>query len=188
MQKVVSIIKMLVVLKSQNLKTTLLLFVTFGLFTNFAFSQLALQNFDSGIPSTWSISSNQTVANNWVATTATGGYLGTPGAVVNPSLNNTIGTTAEYFMITPQFLTPQATEIRFHTKQGSFTNKGATYELRLSTANQPDLNSFNVVLQTWTEAQLNVSATTYEEKIVNIASLPVGVPVYLAFVAKTTQT
>ncbi len=188
MQKVVSIFKMLVVLKSQNLKTTLLLFVTFGLFTNFAFSQLALQNFDSGIPSTWSISSNQTVVNNWAATTATGGYLGTPGAVVNPALNNTVGTTAEYFMISPQFLTPQATEIRFHTKQGSFTNRGTTYELRLSTANQPDLNSFNVVLQTWTEAQLNVSATTYEEKIVNVASLPIGVPVYIAFVAITNQT
>jgi gliding motility-associated-like protein len=188
MQKVVSIFKMLVELKSQNLKTTLLLFVTFGLFTNFAFSQLALQNFDSGIPSIWSISSNQTVVNNWVATTATGGYLGTPGAVVNPALNNTVDTTAEYFMISPQFLTPQAAEIRFHTKQGSFTNRGTTYELRLSTANQPDLNSFNVVLQTWTEAQLNVSATTYEEKIVNVASLPVGVPVYIAFVAITNQT
>ena len=192
MQKEVSALKMMVALKFQlvnkcNFKATIFMLFIFGLFSNFAFSQLALQNFNSGIPSTWSISSNQTVANNWVATTATGGYLGTPGAVVNPSLNNTVGTTAEYFMITPQFVTPQATEIRFHTKQGSFTNKGATYQLRLSTANQPDLNSFNVVLQTWTEAQLNVSATTYEEKIVNIA-LPSGVPVYLAFVAITNQT
>ncbi|WMW77787.1 choice-of-anchor J domain-containing protein [Flavobacterium sp. 20NA77.7] len=187
MQRVVSINKINVDFKTTNFKATLLMFIIFNLFSNFAFSQLALQTFDSGIPSSWSINSNQTVANNWVATSATGGYLGTPGAVVNPALNNTIGTTAEYFMITPQFLTPQSTEIRFHTKQGSFTNKGSIYELRLSTANQPDLNSFNVVLQTWTEAQLNVSATTYEEKIVTVP-LPAGVPVYLAFVAKTNQT
>ncbi|TAE62330.1 MAG: fibronectin type III domain-containing protein, partial [Flavobacteriia bacterium] len=193
MQKEVSILKIKVALKTfslnkRNSKVKILIFFIYGLFSNFAFSQLALQNFNSGIPSTWSVNSNQTVANNWSATTATGGYLGTPGAVVNPALNNTVGTTAEYFMITPQFITPQATEIRFYTKQGSFTNRGATYQLRLSTANQPDLNSFNVVLQTWTEAQLNVSATTYEEKIVNIASLPSGVPVYLAFVAITNQT
>jgi gliding motility-associated-like protein len=192
MQKEVSILKMMVALKFQfknkwNFKATILMLFIFGLFSNFAFSQLALQNFNSGIPTTWSINSSQTVANNWTATTATGGYLGTPGAVVNPALNNTVGTTAEYFMITPQFVTPQATEIRFHTKQGSFINKGATYQLRLSTANQPDLNSFNVVLQSWTEAQLNVSATTYEEKIVNV-SLPSGVPVYLAFVAISNQT
>ena len=193
MQKEVSILKIMVALKflsinKSNFKATIFTLFIFGLFSNFAFSQLALQNFNTGIPSTWSINSNQTVANNWIATSASGGYLGTPGAVVDPASNNTVGTTAEYFLITPQFVTQQSNEIRFHTKQGSFINKGGTYQLRLSTANQPDLNSFNVVLQTWTEAQLNVSATTYEEKIVNVASLPSGVPVYLAFVAISNQT
>ena len=192
MQNELSILKTIGALKflsisKRNFKAISIMLFTFGLFSNFSFSQLALQNFNSGIPSTWSINSNQTVANNWVATTATGGYLSSPGATVNPALNNTVGTTAEYFLITPQFVTQQSNEIRFQTKQGSFTNKGAIYQLRLSTANQPDLNSFNVVLQTWTEAQLNVSATTFEEKIVNV-SLPSGVSVYLAFVAVTNQT
>lgn len=191
MQKEISIFKKIFSskffsIKGKNFKAGILMLFSFGLFSNFAFSQLTLENFNSGIPTSWAISSNQTVANNWVPTTVTGGYLGTPGAMVNPSLNNTVGTTAEYFMITPQFVTPQLTEIRFHTKQGSFVNRGATYQLRLSTANQPDLNSFNVVLQSWTEAQLNVSATTYEEKIVTVA-LPQGIPVYLAFVAVTNQ-
>ena len=160
----------------------------FGLFSNAAFAQgLPLEDLNGGIPATWAITSNQTVTNNWVPTTATGGYAGTPGAMVNPSLNATVGTTAEYYLITPQFTTPNVTEIRFHTKQGSFTNRGTTYQLRLSTANQPDINSFNVVLQSWTEATLNVSATTYEEKIVTLPDLPANVPVYLAFVAVTQQ-
>ncbi|MES2811277.1 MAG: choice-of-anchor J domain-containing protein [Bacteroidota bacterium] len=172
----------------KNLGINLLLISLFGLFSNTAFAQLTLENFNGGIPSPpWAVASNQTVTNNWVPTTATGGYLGTPGAMVNPSLNSTVGTTAEYFLISPQFITPNATEIRFHTKQGSFTNKGTTYQIRLSTASQPDTGSFNVPLATWTEAQLNVSAMTYEEKIVTIPSIPAGIPVYIAFVAITNQ-
>jgi len=152
-----------------------------------SYSQLATENFNSGIPATWAIVSNQTVTNNWVHT-PTGGYLGTGGASVNPALNNTVGTTAEYFMITSQFLTPANGEIRFFTKQGNFGNRGTIYQLRISTANQPDISSFNVVLQSWTEAQLNTAATTYEEKIVPITSIPAGIPVYVAFVAITNQT
>lgn len=96
MQKEVSIFKIIVALDFLSInkikfKATIFMLFTFGLFTNFAFSQLALQNFNSGIPSTWSVNSNQTVTNNWSATTATGGYLGTSGAVVNPASNNTVG-------------------------------------------------------------------------------------------------
>lgn len=166
----------------------ILLIFAFGLFSNAAFAQLPLEDFGSGIPATWAITSSSTVTNNWVPTTPTGGYLSTPGAMVNPALNNTVGTTAEYYLVSPQFSTTDITEIRFYTKQGSFVNKGATYQLRLSTASQPDISSFNVVLQSWTEANLNVSATTYEEKIVTIPSIPAGIPVYIAFVAVTNQT
>ncbi|MDN3676387.1 choice-of-anchor J domain-containing protein [Flavobacterium paronense] len=162
----------------------LLLFVS-----NLGYSQLALESFDSGIPGTWAVNSNLATApaNNWIAT-PNGGYLGSGGALVNPSLNNTQGITAEYYLISPQFLTPSNGEIRFFTKQGSFLNRGATYQIRISTANQPDISSFNVVLQSWTEAQLNASATVYEEKVVPIPSIPAGIPVYIAFVAVTNQT
>ncbi|UOK42307.1 MULTISPECIES: choice-of-anchor J domain-containing protein [Flavobacterium] len=162
--------------------------LTFGLFSSSASAQgLPLENFNSGIPGTWGKASNQTVINNWGPTTPTGGYQATPGAVVNPALNTTTGTRAEYFFITPQFNLPNATEIRFFTKQGFTSDRGTTYELRLSTALQPDISSFNVTLKTWTEADLNTSPTTYEEKIVPVASLPAGIPVFLAFVAITNQ-
>ena len=161
----------------------------FLMITNLGYSQLATEAFESGIPVTWAVTSNlvSPPANNWVHT-PTGGYLASGGATVNPALNNTVGTTAEYFMITPQFLTPANGQIRFMTKQGSFTNRGGTYQVRISTANQPDLSSFNVTLQSWTETQLNTAATTYEEKIVSIPTIPAGIPVYLAFVAITNQT
>ena len=105
MQKEVSILKIMVALKflsinKSNFKATIFTLFIFGLFSNFAFSQLALQNFNTGIPSTWSINSNQTVANNWIATSATGGYQGTAGVSVNPALNNSVGTNAQYFLIT----------------------------------------------------------------------------------------
>jgi gliding motility-associated-like protein len=163
----------------------LFLFLLF--ISNLGFGQLALQNFDNGIPLNWVVQSNISVANNWQAT-ATGGYLATGGATVNPALNNTVGTTAEYFLISEQFITPSNGEIKFFTKQGSFTNRGTIYQLRISTSSQPDISGFNVVLQSWTEAQLNVSATTYEEKTVSIGSIQGGIPVYIAFVAITNQT
>ncbi len=161
----------------------------FLIMTTLSYGQLATENFESGIPGAWAVNSNlaTTPANNWT-TTPTGGYLASRGAFVNPSLNATVGVTAEYFLITPQFLTPSNGEIRFWTKQGSFTNRGATYQVRISTANQPDISSFNVTLASWTEAQLNAAATTYEEKVVPIPSIPAGIPVYIAFVAVTNQT
>jgi gliding motility-associated-like protein len=159
----------------------------FLMISTFSYSQLAIENFETAIPTTWAVRSNLTVANNWIQSPTTG-YLGSGGASVNPALNTTTGTQAEYYLITSQFLTPDSGEIRFYTKQGSFSNRGTTYQLRISTANQPDISSFNVVLQTWTETQLNISATTYEEKIVSIGSIPAGIPVYIAFVAITNQT
>lgn len=168
-------------------KTNIVLYLLIHFASNLSFSQLALQEFQSGIPASWTVQSNQTVTNNWLAT-ATGGYQGSAGVSVNPALNNTVGTTAQYFLISEQFNTPSNGEIKFFTRQGSFTNRGTTYQLRASTASQPDISSFNVVLQSWTEAQLNVAATTYEEKTVSIGSLQAGIPIYLAFVAVTNQT
>jgi gliding motility-associated-like protein len=161
----------------------------FLIMANVSYGQLAPEYFESGIPGTWAIATNLPTAptNNW-SPTPTGGYLASGGAFVSPALNNTTGLTAQYFMITPQFLTPANGEIRFMTKQGSFTNRGATYQVRISTSNQPDVDGFNVVLASWTETQLNTAATTYEEKIVSIASIPAGIPVYIAFVAITNQT
>ena len=104
----------------------------FLMISTFSYSQLAIENFETAIPTTWAVRSNLTVANNWIQSPTTG-YLGSGGASVNPALNTTTGTQAEYYLITSQFLTPDSGEIRFYTKQGSFSNRGTTYQLRIST-------------------------------------------------------
>ena len=105
-------------------------------------------------------------------------------------MNIGAGNTAEYFLVTPSVTPIPNGEIRFFTKQGSATNNGTIYQLRLSTATQPDINGFTVVLKSWTEAELNSgSPTAYEEKVVPIpADLPSNLNFYVAFVAVNTQT
>ncbi|WP_274475008.1 choice-of-anchor J domain-containing protein [Mangrovimonas aestuarii] len=150
------------------------------------FAQLPTESFESGVPADWTIINNSIGTSDWGATTD--GYLGTNAVTVDPSADN-IGdqNTAEYFLVTPQITIPANGEIHFFTKQGDAADNGTIYELRLSTANQPDVNGFSVLLDSWTEADLNSgSQTAYEEKVVEFPDLP-AIPVYVAFVAINTQ-
>ncbi|WP_397363809.1 choice-of-anchor J domain-containing protein [Olleya sp. R77988] len=166
---------------------TVLLFSFFLLFSSKGFAQLT-ENFDSGIPATWTIFGNGVGTQTW--STTTDGYSSTNGTSINPSADN-IGdqNTAEYFLVTPQFAVPTNGEIHFYTKQSSAVDNGAEYEIRISTAAQPDINGFNIPLQTYTETTLNTgSQTTFEKKVIEIpTSIPAGLNVYIAFVAVNTQ-
>ena len=51
--------------------------------------QLAIENFETNIPTTWAVRSNLTVSNNWIQS-PTSGYLSSGGASVNPSLSVSI--------------------------------------------------------------------------------------------------
>lgn len=166
----------------------ILLLLMFSLFTIKGFSQLTVEPFESGIPTDWTIFGNGVGTIDWSATT--NGYLGTNAVSINPSADN-IGdqNTAEYYLVTPQFVVPNNGEIHFYTKQASDIDNGAEYQIRISTASQPDINGFNVVLASFTETTLNMgSQTTYEKKVVEIpSSIPAGLNVYIAFVAVNTQ-
>ncbi|SDR87426.1 choice-of-anchor J domain-containing protein [Winogradskyella sediminis] len=158
--------------------------------SSISFAQLS-ENFDSGIPtnpSEWTLINNGVGTLNWSSTTD--GYLGTNGAAINPAAEN-IGdqNTAEYFLVTPQIVVPENGEIQFYTKQGSEDDNGTQYEVRLSTAAQPDVNGFNIAIQSYTESNLNVGAqTSYEKKVIEIpTSIPAGLNIYIAFVAINTQ-
>jgi len=166
----------------------------FGLFSNFANGQgLPLESFNGGIPASWTINSSVTVPNNWVADPVNG-YLGSPGIKVDPDTGVTDGSTVptvEYYLITPQIVSPDVTEIRFFTRKGNFGNQGTKYDLRISTAAQPNINNFTSILtKPWTETTLVVSATTYEEKVIDVStlSLPAGTSFYLAFVAIASES
>ena len=175
----------------QNLKNNKIRFIYmmfFALFlTNYSFAQLS-ENFDAGIPASWTLIDNGVGAISW-GTTADG-YLGSNGTSINPSADN-IGNqnTANYFLVTPQIAVPVNGEIHFYTKQANEADNGAQYQVRLSTAAQPDINGFNITLQSYTETNLNVgSQTAYEKKVIEIpTSIPSGLDIYIAFVAVNTQ-
>ncbi|MFV0571160.1 MAG: choice-of-anchor J domain-containing protein [Xanthomarina gelatinilytica] len=162
-------------------------FMALLLFSSKSFAQLN-ETFDSGIPATWTLFGNTNANIDW--STTTDGYLGTNGVSVNPSADN-IGdqNTAQYFLVSPQVTAPNDGEIQFYTKQASEIDNGATYEVRVSTATQPDINGFNVTLASYTEANLNLdSQTEYEKKVVTLPEgTPAGLPLYIAFVVTNTQ-
>jgi gliding motility-associated-like protein len=152
------------------------------------FAQLATQNFDGGsIPAGWAQTNNAVGTSPW--TISTDGYLGSAGAAfIDPSAENIgNGNTARYFLVTPQITVPTNGELRFFTKQGSTTDFGNIYEVRVSTASQTDINSFTTVLASYTEAQLS-NGNVYEEKVVAIpGSIAPGLNIYVAFVLVNNQ-
>jgi hypothetical protein len=165
-----------------------LIFIFFLFLSVSSYGQLATESFESGIPSTWSLFQNSVGTTSW--SISNDGYLGGKAAIINPAAENIgAGKTADYYLVTPSVSVPANGEIRFFTKQGSSTNNGTVYQLRVSTASQPDIDGFSVVLQTWTEDDLyTVSPTEYEEKVVVIPpSIPAGLNIFLAFVAVNNQ-
>lgn len=180
--------------KSKSLKNkflnenpiVILLFVLFLIISNKGFTQNN-ESFDSGLPASWTLFGNGVGTSSWSATTD--GYLGTNGVSLNPSADN-IGdqNTAKYFLVSPQIVVPENGEIQFYTKQASAIDNGAQYEVRVSTAAQPDINGFNVLLQSYTEVNLNEGLQTdYEKKVVELTGIPQGLNIYVAFVVVNTQ-
>lgn len=164
--------------------------VLFFLVTISSYGQLATENFESGIPATWTLFNNSVGTLPW--SISTDGYLGSDAATINPSAENIgAGNIAQYFLVAPLVTVPENAEIRFYTKRATTdANPDIVYQIRVSTASQPDINGFSVVLQEWQGSDLNVGAEDqYEEKIVSIpSSIPTGLDIYIAFVAVNTQT
>ncbi len=166
--------------------------VLFFLVTIAGYGQMAVQNFESGIPSSWTIFNDEDEIGTLPWTISNDGYLGSDAAFIDPSAEN-IGAdnTAQYFLVTPLVAIPDNAEIRFYTKRATENaNPDVKYQIRISTASQPDINGFSVVLQEWEGSDLNIGAENeYEEKIISIpSSIPSGLNIYVAFVAVNTQT
>lgn len=163
-----------------------LLPMLFLLLTLKGYSQLANQDFESGIPATWTQGNSVPATTAW--TTSTNGYLSSGAAFMNPTSDNIgNGNTARYYLITPLTTLPTNGQLRFYTKQGDLLNHGTDFEIRLSTAAQPDLSGFTTVLQSYTEANLTTTSG-YEEKVIDIPDGIEGLQVYIAFVLVNHQT
>lgn len=169
-------------------KTVLVMFFL-TLFSLTGYGQLALENFESGIPSSWVSINNGIVVPPTPWTTSTDGYLSNGAAFIDPSAHNIgSGVTERNFLVAPGFNVPLNGEIRFFTKQSSTVDNGNIYEIRLTTANHLDYTSYTTILATWTEAQLSANPLVYEEKVVIIPnSIAAGIPVHIAFVLVNNQ-
>jgi gliding motility-associated-like protein len=172
-------------LNQKNIIGRLCLIVLLSFISTAGFAQLATQNFDSGIPATWAQANNGVGTTPW--TTSTDGYLGSAGAAfINPSAEVLgSGSTARYYLFTPQFTAPSNGEVRFFTKQSSATDFGNIYEVRVSTIGPSDLNSYTT-LATFTEAQLTTTSG-YEEKVVPLGAIAAGLNIYIEFVLVNQQ-
>lgn len=165
-----------------------LLLMLFFLISLTGYGQLATQTFQNGIPATWAQARTRGTA-EW--TIDPDGYLGSNAAYIDPTNDEIgMGNSAQYFLITPLITVPANGEIRFLTKQSFDDDNGNVYQIRLSTASQPDISGFTTTLTSWTEKQLNPNTPIgYVEKVVAIPpGITPGINVYVAFVLVTKQT
>lgn len=169
---------------SSEKKFIILMFLL--LFTITGYGQLASEDFESGIPTGWVTANSTSGLSSW--TTSTDGYLSDGAAFMDATTDNLgNGNTARYYLITPLVTIPENGQLRFYTKQGDLLNHGTEFEIRLSTANQPDISGFTTVLETFNESNLTTTSG-YEEKIIDIPEGISGLQVYIAFVLVNNQT
>jgi len=159
-------------------------------FSFVGYGQMATETFEGGLPATWRLLGSPSATINWGI--SNDGYLGGNAAMVNPASDNIgQGNSAQYFLVTPSVPVPVKGEIRFLSKRATNTgNENITYQLRLSTATQPDINGFSVILESWPGNAINTGAdNVYEEKIIAIPeSIPANLQIFIAFVAVNNQT
>jgi len=164
-----------------------LLLMLFSLISLTGYGQLATETFQNGIPATWAQARVKGTV-QWAIDTD--GYQSNKAAFLDPT-NDDIGAgnSAQYFLITPLITVPANGEIRFFTKQSYDDDYGNTYQIRLSTASQPDVSGFTTTLTSWTEKQLNPNTPVgYVEKVVAIPpGITPGINIYVAFVLVTNQ-
>jgi gliding motility-associated-like protein len=168
-------------------KITLLILM---IFTSFSGYSQWVEGFESGIPSTWTVSNNGFgLVQNWqVTSVASNVYSGTQAAEVLRE-NVGAGVTSEDWLVTPlQTGIIANAQLRFFSRSQVAGNSGTLYQIRISSpsATGPtDFASYSVI-QEYTELTLSAIASIYEEKVVSLAAYA-GTNRYIAFVRVHTQ-
>jgi large repetitive protein len=94
---------------------------------------------------------------------------------------------AEDWLITPQFTVPENSQVRFYSRLTTPQVEGNIYELRISSAPvQGSLDTY-VLLEDWTETEINPTYNVYTEKVVNIPEEYFGQQVYIALIMKNNN-
>jgi len=167
------------------------LLILFSFFSLCGYSQLALEGFESGIPSTWAVFDNGVgTVQSWTinSTVATPPivYQGANAAYVNRE-NIGQGNTSEDYLSTPLVTIPANGELHFYTRSFTNGNQGTIYQIKVapSSAAQNNPAAYTLVQQ-WDETTLNATFNIYEEKVVSLNAYA-GQQVYVSFVKVYTQ-
>lgn len=160
------------------------LFFLMSLFSMSAYSQLALEGFETWPPEDWIISDNGIgPMNSWSQTNGTAlqpAYEGTYAAYIN---RETVIGIAEDWLITKEFTVPNNAELTFYSRLGFELDNGTTYRVMIIDANDDpsDFANYHEV-KLWTELEINPVQLEYLRKKVNIPAEYSGTNVRLAFV------
>lgn len=126
---------------------------------------------------------------HWVQSTAGSAqqpaYQGSHAAYVNKeSVPSGI---AEDWLVTPQFAVPANSQVRFFSRLTTPQVEANIYEVRISSAPiQGDLDDY-VLLEDWTETEINPVYNVYTEKVVDIPAEYFGQQVYIALIMKNNN-
>ncbi|AWH84643.1 hypothetical protein HYN59_05695 [Flavobacterium album] len=94
---------------------------------------------------------------------------------------------AEDWLATPQFTMPENAQVRFFSRLTTPQVEANIYEVRISTSPiQGSLDQY-VLLQAWTETEINPVYNVYTEKVVDIPAEYFGQSVYIALVMKNNN-
>ncbi|MEL1244727.1 choice-of-anchor L domain-containing protein [Flavobacterium sp. DGU11] len=145
---------------------------------------------NTGPPGGWGLYENGIGTSvHWVQSTA--------GSVLQPShtgdhaayLNkeSVASGIAEDWLATPQFTVPENAQVRFFSRLTTPQVEANVYEVRISTEPiQGSLDQY-VLLQAWTETEINPIYNVYTEKVVDIPAEYFGQTVYIALVMKNNN-
>ena len=168
-------------------KITLLILALFVTFSGY--SQWT-EDFESGIPATWTVFDNAVgIGQSWgITTTASDVNSGTKAAQVREGQIGQ-GSISEDWLVTPlQTGIISNAQLRFFTRSKVTGNQGTLYQIRISSTTATGANDVGsyTILQQYTELDLSAIATVYEEKVLSLAAFA-GQNRYIAFVRVHTQ-
>ncbi|WP_432672230.1 choice-of-anchor L domain-containing protein [Flavobacterium sp. SM2513] len=140
----------------------------------------------TGFPAGW------IVTDNLVGTTTSWNIVSNASLLINGTKSAYInrqeigmGNTSEDWLISPSTVIPTNGQLRFFTRQSLPGDDGTLYQIRIySGTSQTDLASY-ILLEQWTETELNANYNVPEEKVVDFPAASPGT--FIAFVRVYTQ-
>ena len=166
-----------------------IIFIILMSFVSFLGHSQINENFDAGIPTTWTVLDNGVgTIQSWGTTTTVANVYGGVGASAEILRENIgAGNTSEDWLITPLQVIPANHQLKFFTRKQLAGNRGAIYQIRVSSTTATGAGDFAsyTIVKSYTEDEIAAIANVYEEKTVSLSAYAGSR--YVAFVRVNTQ-